>query len=257
MSRLFATYLMNINNIEPDRLYSYLSEQTIQARYLLSKHEFEFKVLDFYSYLSDKQTHIIDVKIFEPDLLRMMKIDSYSDDEKNELYYHKLLTEYEQINLDDDTFWGISILQYFFHVSKALLKRIKRQNHLFKLYRVDTKWVTIPIRQLHSNGGRPIGSLTKLTEADLQNLENQSDIIRNCVIHDWYTEYMELSRLLVRVRTRTETSALLTLTAAKWKFYILRYKWKLENGYINKNMDYENKLIEMNRKYSIFKDLSF
>ena len=253
MSRLFAEYLMNTKDINKDEIAEVFQQTIIEARYFRHTKMFEFKVLDFYGYVSDPSVPFFyNVKIEEADLLRMITIDNYSEDEKNELYYHKMLTEVEQQNLDDNVFWDLSILQYFFHISKQTLVEIKRQQHLYKLYRTKNPKYELKVRQLHSNGGRPLNSLTQMTDTDLQNIENAEVIIENCVAHDWYYEFMDLYRVLIRFK-KTE----LTLTGAKWKFYILRYKYKLEQGFKDRNEQYEKELIIRNNKYKIFDNLSF
>ena len=255
MSRLFATFLMNTNNIEPDELARVFSgefnsgELNITGKYLSNKKQFEFKVLDFYSYMQDRSVFFYNVKIDEVDLLRMLRIDNYSDDEKNELYYHKLLTQYEQVDLDDDVYWGISILQYFFHISTRTLADMKKQAHLFKLHRVPTKNVYLKLWKLHSNGGRKLGSVSGI---EWQNIENADRIINTCVEKDRFQEFMDLHRELIRAH-KTD----LSITGAKWKFYILRYKWKLSNDFLTRNPDYEKQLIDKNNQYNIFEKLDF
>lgn len=261
---------MNTNNVDVDQLASVFENEKIVGKYLSYKKMFEFKVLDFYGYVRDRSCpYFYYVKISEPNLLRMLRFDNYPEDEKNELYYHRLLEVYEQGKgdkdtlgvdiepLDDDIYWGISILQYFFHISKRTIADMKVAAHMFKLHKRESKNVELKKWQLHSKGGRPIGSLSGLSEADLQNLENVDAIIRTCVEKDRFVEYMELSRLLVRMRTRTETGELLTITGAKWKFYILRYKWKLSCGYKERDKEYEKKLVEKNKEYGIFRKLEF
>lgn len=249
MSKLFATYLMNTNNIEPDALANVFANKSFHIRYFKNERKYGLTVLDFYSYVQDRTVFFYKVKIDEADLDRMLRIDNYSDDEKNELYYHQLLTKYEQVELDDDVYWGISILQYFFHISKAVLNQAKKQYHLFELHRTDTKLVELKHRILHSNGGRKIGSVTNI---EWQNIENADRIIQSCVEKDFYQEFMDLHRELIRAR-KTD----LSITGAKWKFYILRYQWKLSNGFCSHNPDYEKQLLEKNSTYKIFDNLIF
>lgn len=253
MSKLFAEYLMNTKEIDRDVLSSVFDNAFVFGRYFKCKKVYEFRVLDFYGYANDPfSPFFYNVKIEEGDLLRMLAVDTYSEDEKNELYYHRLLTEVEQQDLDDDVYYGISILQYFFHISKQTLTEIKRQKHLYDLYKVDSSKYMLKKRVLHSNGGRKLGSISTITDVDIQNMENAEAIIENCVAHDWYNEFMDLHRVLLRFR-KTE----LTLTGAKWKFYILRYKWKIDNHYKERDKEYEKKLIEKNKEYGIFEKLEF
>ena len=261
MSKLFATYLMNIHSVDPDSLASVFENEPMRIRYFKSEDVFELTVLDFYGYLADRDNpFFFKVKIAGADLVRMLKIDNYSDDEKNELYYHRLLgnsgggTGLEQGELDDDVFWGISILQYFFHISNALLSRVKKQYHLYHLYRVPSPYVEIPKRMLHSKGGRPLGAISEVIP---QNIENAEAIISHCVECDRYIEYMDLSKDLVRMRTRTDLGEPLTMTGAKWKFYILRYKYKVRNGFIQRDKNYEETLLIKNNKYKLFDKLTF
>ena len=253
MSRLFATYLMKENGIEPDELASLFDTVSIIGKCLSSKNEFEFRVLDFYSYLEDRDNpYWYNVKINEGDLIRMMRIDTYSDDEKNELYYHKLLGGkggVEQGDLDDDVYWGVSILQYFFHISFRTIADMKRRVHLYKLRRVESKTVVLKKRQLHSSGGRKLGSLGSI---EWQNIENADRIIKSCVEKDRYQEFMELHKDLIRTHRVS-----FGITGAKWKFYILRYKWKVDNGFVTRDLDYEKELSQKNSVYKIFDNLIF
>jgi len=229
MSRLFAKYKFNpteteiidVNGIEfdPNRSFS--------MRFLKTNDVFEFP--DF------------NIKIPEVDLRRMIAIDNYSEDEKNELYYHELLTTVEQKDLDDDTFYIVSLLQWFFHISTHTLTLAKRQAHLRRLNKTDSKSIKLKHRQFHSNGGRPFGAITNLTETDLQNIENADAIIENCIKHNWFNEFMELHKLLIRVHKCD-----LSIAGVKWKYRILRSK----AGYGN----YDLKVLEeMNKKYGILR----
>ena len=240
---------MNTNNIEPDELARVFSGEQVCIRYFKTEQKYGLTVLDFYSYMQDRSVFFYKVKISEGDLDRMLRIDNYSDDEKNELYYHKLLTQYEQVDLDDDVYWGISILQYFFHISKAVMNEAKKQYHLFELHRVESKEVPLKIRLLHSNGGRKLGSVSGI---EWQNVENADRIINTCVEKDRFQEFMDLHRELIRAH-KTD----LSITGAKWKFYILRYKWKIRNGFSVPNPEYEKQLIDKNNQYNIFKVLVF
>lgn len=260
---------MEQKRIEPDQLGAVFSGAgaNVYGKYLGYKKMFEFKVLDFYGYVSSGGTDVFwyKVQIEEVDLLRMIAIDNYSDDEKNELYYHEMLGRkafssgsssgegLEQKDLDDNVFWDLSILQYFFHISSRTLAEMKTAAHLFKLYKRSDKRVVLKHRMLHSKGGRPVGSLGDMTDSDLQNIENADRIERTCVEKDRYMEFMELQRVLIRFH-KTD----LTLTGAKWKFYILRYKYKVSSGWISRDLNYEKELIAKNEQYKIFEqELTF
>ena len=261
MSRLFAKYLMETKQIKPDQLDTVFSGMgsNVYGKYLGYRKRFEFKVLDFYGYVMSGGTDVFwyKVQIEEVDLLRMIAIDSYSDDEKNELYYHEMLgrkgnDNVEQGNLDDNVFWDLSILQYFFHISNRTLAEMKTATHLFKLYRRSDKRVVLKKRLLHSKGGRPVGAVTGLTESDLQNIENAERIILSCVEKDRYIEFVDLHKDLIRFG-----KCKLSLTGVKWKFYILRYQFKVRSGFVVRDLDYEKELILKNEKYHIFDTLSF
>lgn len=257
MSRLFATYLMNENGITPDELLGVFtrSDLSFSIRYFKVDKKYEFNVLDFYGYVQERSVFCYKVKIDEGDLLRLLRVDNYSDDEKNELYYHKLLSStpsgegLEQKSLDDDVYWGISLLQYFFHISKAVMNSAKKQYHLFELRRVESKEVLLRQRILHSRGGRKLGSVSGI---EWQNVENADKIIRTCVEKDRYWEFMDLHKELIRARV-----CKLNMTGIKWKFYILRYKYKVNNGFITCNKEYEKELLSKNEKYHIFDNLTF
>lgn len=258
MSKLFAKFLMNENKISADDLAKIFYERQIVARYFKLNKVYQFRVLDFYEYVRTGNVWFISVKIEEADLLRMISIDNFNEDEKNELYYHKLLSSsgnsegLEQKELDDDVFWGISLLQYFFHISRHTLILIRRQFHLYKLYKEESPYFELKERILHSNGGRPVGTAGMMTEADKQNFENLDRIIKTCVEKDRYIEFMDLHKSLIRCRQTK-----LSLTGAKWKFRILRYQWRLENSFSVRDLDYEKQLIQKNKEYKIFDTLEF
>lgn len=268
MSRLFAKYLMEQNGIDVDQfdeeLVSHFGKEWATGIYFKSTKMFRFKCLDFYSYVRFKELNLISVSISEPDLLRMIRIDSYGEDEKNELYYHNLLgrsggsdSSVEQEELDDDVFWGISILQYFYHISKNAIVLMKRQAHTFRLYRSSSKAFVLKKRVLHSNGGRPVGALGSLSSSEMQNIEMAGGIETHCVELDRYEEYMMLARDLIKAKQKFETGEPITLTGAKWKFYILRYKWKIGSGFAGRDLEYEKELVEKNERYKIFNELNF
>ena len=256
MSRLFAKYLFDRNKVDVDTLSAVFDNVDMTGKYLKTvggSGMFEFKVLDFYGYVSSGDLFFYFVKISENDLLRMIKIDTYTEEEKNVMYYHEQLGSgvgvsgmrgegLEQENLDDNVFWDISVLQYFFHISRNVIVELKRQAHLSKLKRVNTKRVSLKRRVLHSNGGRPVGSLGAI---EWQNIENADRIIENCVEKDWFVEYMDLCRELKRAGKLSEIlgEGIESLTGAKWKFYQLRYEWKLARGYCVRDKEYEEKIL--------------
>ena len=250
MSKLFAKYLINENELNVDSLSSIYPE--VQASYLSSKGMIQFKCMDIYDYISCGWVSPLTVCISEEDLLRMLKIDTYSEEEQNEFYYHKMFDEYEKCELDDDVYWNVSMLQYLFHISKQTIRDIKKEKHLYKLRRSEKSFIWLKKRQLHSKGGRPKGAVTELTEADRQNIELREVIILNCVKKDYFLDFLDLHRLLVRAGL-----CKLSVTGIKWKFYILRYQFKLQNGFVEKDLEYEKKLTSVNLKYNIFENLRF
>ena len=222
MSRLYGKYL--IVNEKPN----FVTTNGCRVRYLSSLDLFEVDLIGTGWTVRDN----------EADLVRMIELDKFSADEKNEIYYHKLFKEIEQLDLDDNTFAYVSIAEYYFTLTKRTLALCKKQAHLRKLGRVNSAWLKLTDYRFHSRGGRPKGSKEPVV---WQNVENYDAIAANCVAHDWYNEFI----LLERDSGRTNR------TEVKWKFLILRYKWKVKNGYERPDLTYENKLKEMNEKYKL------
>lgn len=203
-------------------------------RYFKTSGEFEIKVMDVYEYLMSGESVPVVVKISEEDLLRMIRVDEALDEEeKNEFYYHQLFALKEQVDLDDDTFRGISLVQYFYHLSERTLVLAKRMQHLRKLNKTETAWVELKKRMIHSKGGRPKGSKNKVSIEEAERLEdlkkNFEVICAKCVERDWWKEYEELYKDL-------------KLPDAKKKYAVERYLWKLKNGYCQKDTKFEEKM---------------
>jgi hypothetical protein len=101
------------------------------------------------------------------------------------------------MDLDDDTYNSISVCQYYFNLSDRVLKLAKRQEHLYRLKRVESPYLKLKPRQIHSKGGRPRGSKNKIDTERLEYLRANYDmIVNNCVRHNWPDEYISLHKEL-------------------------------------------------------------
>lgn len=227
MSRLYSKHL----DLDLDLDFDFY------VRYLSSEDLFEFKCLDFYAYKKGEGKKYCLCKINEVDLLRMITIDKFPD-----LFY----VEVEKQDLADDVFENISLAQFYCHVSKRTMILAKRQAHLRKLGKVSSAWLKLKKWNFHSQGGRPFGSKEVV---DRYNLQNYDRIVANCVRKDWYKEFIQLHKDIAKM----DRSLKLSDSAIKWKFMILRYLWKVENGYeeLGTDKEYEKKLKEMNEKYKL------
>ena len=137
----------------------------------------------------------VNYKISEPDLKRLISIDSYSKEDKEVFKFS--LREVEQHDLDDDTYNSISVCQYYFNLSDRILRLAKKQEHLYRLKRVDSPYLKLKNRQIHTNGGRPKGSKNKIDTERLEYLRaNYDRIIQNCIRHNWPDEYVTLQKEL-------------------------------------------------------------
>ena len=203
-------------------------------RYLASLDMYEVKYADL-------------VRISPVDLLRLINLNSLNVEEQNDMYFRGVDFRGD---LDDDTYRNISVLQHYYHLSARSLLLAKRASHLRRLGRTDSKWIYLKKRILHSNGGRPFGAKSQLSAEDkeriLLNYENYSLLIKKFIERDWYHEFCEFHKELRRLGLSS-----LDDLGIKWKYYKLRYQWKLDNGFIKKNDDYEKKLLEKSLKYDL------
>lgn len=178
---------LNFKNL--NREYTFGKAPTI--RYTKTDNSFTINTLD------SVDDYYLNYKVAESDLLRMIGIDFYDKDEQAELFYKRLLPSVEQRELDDDTFNSVSVCQWYYNLSPRVLKLAKRQAHLHRLRRVESPVLTLSPRVFHSKGGRPKGSRNKVDEDRLEYLRSKYDeIVKNCVKHDWYEEYVTLNKEL-------------------------------------------------------------
>lgn len=195
-------------------------------KYIKTKDAFVIKGLDYFG--SEQSENFIS----SVDLLRMIKVKNAN------------MFQYEKNELDDDVFFNICITQVFFYISEKTMKDAVKQAHLRKLGRTKSMWVELK-KKKNKNGGRPIG----VSDVCEYNLQNYDRIVANCVRKDWYKEFIQLHKDIAKI----DRSLKLSDSAIKWKFMILRYLWKVENGYeeLGTDKEYEKKLKEMNEKYKL------
>lgn len=149
----------------------------------------------------------VNYKISEPDLKRLISIDSYSKEDKEVFKFS--LREVEQHDLDDDTYNSISVCQYYFNLSNRILRLAKKQEHLYRLKRVESPYLKLRPRQIHTNGGRPKGSKNRVDSDRLEYLKaNYDKIIQNCIRHNWPDEYISLHKELGIKKTYDDFVAL-------------------------------------------------
>ena len=92
----------------------------------------------------------IDVNRISPvDLMRLISFKSFSQEEQDDMRYRGIDVKGD---LDDDTFTNISEAQRLYHISPRVLLLARRAAHLRKLRKVETAWVDLKPRQLHSRG---------------------------------------------------------------------------------------------------------
>lgn len=215
MSKIYGKFVKKEVNENTDA--ESVSVPNVSIRYLASSQSFVFNVGLSY-----------DIRIAEEDMLRLFTFDNLSELEQNEIYYHKDFAE-EQGDLDDETYSTISLIQYEYVLSKHVLTLVKRKAHLRRLHKVDTAWYELSRRVMHSKGGRKKGSKKAVNQ---YNVDNYDKIAENCVARDWFEEF-RLLNMECGEKNRTKIV---------WKWRKMRYEWKLKNGLISRNADYEREL---------------
>ena len=136
-----------------------------KIRYLKTSEEFEIIVPDFLN-----EEEVLTVRISDYDLVQLLKTEIKND-------------------LDDDTYNGIKLLRKNYVLSVSTLKLAKRQQHLRKLNRVESSWVTLAKKE--RNPRTETNEQRERLEY-LRNNENQ--IIQNCLKHDWFNEFYSLEK---------------------------------------------------------------
>lgn len=170
----------------------------------------------------------------------MIELDSkFSEEEKNEIYYHELFKSVEQGDeLDDYTYECISLAQVCYCISKRSVTLAKRATHRRRLGRVEcvrgvggtcVAWYNVPPRQLHSKGGRKVGSRTSLDEATLWNVENYVSIARTCAKEDRFVEFRCLFNDLNRAGGVPGVGKV-NKTYVLWLYRAMREKYGVESG---------------------------
>ena len=145
--------------------------------------EFVVLVPDMYELTKNKDLVPVQVYINEVDLWRMINADRGGVEFK--------FAE-EQQNLDDDTYLGVSFVQYFYYLSINTLKQAKRA---WKLANYPER---VYLKRRVARGGRPVGAKTEISAEEKERIaevyNNRVLIMENCYKHDWAEEYVELLR---------------------------------------------------------------
>ena len=175
---------------------------------------FAVLVPDMYELTRNEKISTQEIRIEEADLYRLINADRHEG----------FSFEAEQAELDDDTYLGISYVQYFYYLSKDVLvhaKRNSKKSHYPQKYFLKRR---VP------RGGRPVGAKTKYDEDELARLaevyENRAAITLNCYKHDWADEYVELAKDICRYENKTVISRKQALR----NFTVERKKWLEENS---------------------------
>lgn len=131
------------------------------------------------------------VEIKEEDFYRLINAD------RGVKYGFWFNFEDEKLDLDDDTYLGISYVQYAYYLSVTVLKEAKRVSKRCGY----PQWVFLKKRV--KRGGRPVGGGKTKRFCDLSSDEqeriyylrdNYEKIVDNMCKHDWVYEYVELQR---------------------------------------------------------------
>lgn len=175
---------------------------------------FAVLVPDMYELTRNGKNSTQEIRIEEADLYRLINADRHEG----------FSFEAEQAELDDDTYLGISYVQYFYYLSKDVLVHAKREARKFHY---PQKYF---LKRRVPRGGRPVGSKIKYSEDELARLaevyENRAAITLNCYKHDWADEYVELMKDICRYENKTVISRKQALR----NFTVERRKWLEENS---------------------------
>ena len=159
-------------------------------KYLKTRKEYVVSVPDVYMLMKFGNIEKSLVYISGEDLWKLIRLDN--------------LDEYinfneEQGELDDETYQGISLVQYLWYFSKNTIDQARRARG---------KWVFLKKRV--PRGGRPVGSVAHhvVTEEEKERVQyltdNFEDIVAKCVEHDWYEEYENLLKDTGRFTNKKE-----------------------------------------------------
>ena len=149
--------------------------------------EFVILVPDMYELTRNEKLIPTLIYVNEEDLWRMINADRGNNGNND---YFTFVDE--QGNLDDDTYLGISFVQYFYYLSINTLRQAKR---IWKKLRYPER---IYLKRRLPRGGRPVGSKIEVSADELERIasiyNNRNKIMENCYKHDWADEYVELLR---------------------------------------------------------------
>ena len=182
-------------------------------KWLNKTEEYGIYVPDMYEYKYNGNLVFIKVRISEVDLSRMLKADDYV----NKGIFFELADE--KADLDDDTYLGISYVQWFYYLSKHVLIVAKRNSRKFGY---PQKYF---LKRRVPRGGRPIGAKNKVSEEEMKRIEEvytiREQIKVNCYRHDWAEEYVSLMKDIAAYRKKPfigRKKALQNFTAERRKW---------------------------------------
>ena len=163
-----------------------------RIKYLKTSEEFIIEV-------EENEDFRFQVKVNEYELVQLMNVKERKKDEDSSTSFSFELT-LSRFDWDDDTRAIVKDLFEHYWFSFRLLTLVKRQQHLRKLGRVESSWVSVRKRDTNNIFGRPVGSKkTKELSAEEQERlaylkANFESIAHRCVVHDWFDEYVALYR---------------------------------------------------------------
>ena len=191
-----------------------------------TKKVFVLKVPDMYEITRlKKKTDInyTETEIDESDLWRLINAD------RGTKYGFWFDFKEERDELDDDTYLGISYVQFVYYLS---INSLNEARHSSKRCGYP-QWLALKKRT--RRGGRPVGggksrTFQNLPESERERIlllqQNYDKIVINCYKKDWVTEYIELQRdicLLNGKKFPGKKQTIATFTAE-------RKKWLEENS---------------------------
>lgn len=155
------------------------------------------------------------------------------------------------LNLDNDSFEDISLVQYLYCLSSSILGVARIQWHKYKLGRVKSVYVDLVARNFESyhNRGRKKGkSELNAVERERieQNLKEESVIVQKFIERDNFDYFIDFYREKARYN-----KVAFSRVGTSWAFKILRYKWKVANGFKSRDLDYEKELNDKIKKYKL------
>lgn len=247
MSKLFAKSYMWTKGADKNEIREVLSSP-VKVRYLTKTKEFHFVCVDFITLLVSnlKEQEQYSFKVKEEDISRFFKIDSMYEDAKMEEIDYKTLKNLEIGDLEDfydDMYINLCFVQFYYYLSKDILKGIKRQAHIWKLGRTKTPWCTLTMIPVNRAGGRPVGGgkfgncYLKREEKDalLDNLARYDEIVSHYaaseVSLDKFT-YMhkELAKLGNLLPEWMQKPFMKREEGITWYWHAIRYAYKKQHG---------------------------